>query len=139
MSLEDNWRAIAARITPGAPVPLGAAPADLALAAAPAPRAPSGRLFPQRAEGQSYLGVRITQPPADPAGTAARLAAAALERRVVPILLSHLPQSGFERFGFRVERILGGSPAERAAQEAELQRFWDLAIIIDLGDVAGMG
>lgn len=138
MSLENSWRAIAARITPDAPTNLGNTPVDAALAETPAPRAPSSRLFPQRAEGQSYLGVRITAPPADAAGTAARLAAAALERRVVPILLSHLPQSGFERFGFRVERILGETAEQRAAQEAELQRFWDLAIIIDLTDVAGM-
>ena len=67
-----------------------------------------------------------------------RLAAVALERGVTPIILSALDMSGFERFGFRVER-LPAQPAERATAEAELARVWDLSIIIDADEIGLLG
>ena len=44
--------------------------------------------------------------------------------------------TGFERFGFRVERIGGDTPEEIERTEQQLARFWNLAIIIDAADMA---
>ena len=56
----------------------------------------------------------MTKPPADIRRTALRLAAAAVERGVVPIILSPLPRTGFEPYGFRVERLPAGPPEAAA-------------------------
>lgn len=100
---------------------------------------PSPRLWARAAEGVSYIGVRVDAPLPDPARAALRLAAAALERGVVPVILSALPQSGFERFGLRVERFAGTDPEERARWEAEMTSFWNLAFILDARDLMGLG
>jgi hypothetical protein len=76
---------------------------------------------------------------ADATRTALRLASAALERGVTPIILTTLDASGFERFGFRVERFLPGPGADRTAWEAEMTAFWSLALVIDASDVAALG
>ena len=52
-----------------------------------------------------------------------RLAAFAIERDVEIVVLSEADCSGFERFGFRVERIAGDTPEERAACEDQIRRF----------------
>ena len=100
---------------------------------------PSVRLWERDISGISFLGVRVTAPLPDCAYTALRLAAAAVERGVVPIILTTLPNSGFERFGFRVERLPNGSTDEISAYEEELCRFWNIAIIIDAAEVALIG
>lgn len=100
---------------------------------------PSLRLWERDSSGMSFLGVRVTAPLPDCAYTALRLAAAAVERGVVPIVLTTLPNSGFERFGFRVERLPGGSADEISAYEDELCRFWNIAIIVDAAEVALIG
>ena len=100
---------------------------------------PSVRLWERDISGISFLGVRVTAPLPDCAYTALRLAAAAIERGVVPIILTTLPNSGFERFGFRVERLPNGGADEISAYEAELSRFWNIAIIIDAAEVALIG
>ena len=41
--------------------------------------------------------------------------------------------------GFRVERILTDTPDGMDALEAEVARFWDMAIVIDLADVTRLG
>ena len=100
---------------------------------------PSVRLWERDISGISFLGVRVTAPLPDCAYTALRLAAAAIERGVVPIILTTLPNSGFERFGFRVERLPNGSADEISAYEEELSRFWNIAIIIDATEVELVG
>jgi hypothetical protein len=92
-----------------------------------------------RNETLSYIGIRVTEPPADIRRTALRLASAAVERGVIPIILSPLPRTGFEPYGFRVERLPAGPPEAVTLAEAELRRFWDLALVIDLADAAGLG
>jgi hypothetical protein len=87
----------------------------------------------------SYLGVRVNERLADYTQAAFRLAAAALERNVTPIILTTLPDCGFERFGFRVERIVGATEEELSLLENELKQFWNLAIIIDISEVAKLG
>lgn len=145
MTPEDDWKSTMERITPNAPVDLDAllGVANDVTAAEPPPtkisRPPSARLWSKRDAKASYLGVRVKEPSETTAQLAAQLAAAAMERAVVPVILSYCERSGFERFGFRVERVLGDTDAALAALETEIARFWDLAIIIDLEDVANLG
>ncbi|MBV1866656.1 MAG: hypothetical protein KUG69_01935, partial [Marinosulfonomonas sp.] len=70
---------------------------------------------------------------------ATRLAAAALERGVNPVIMSSLPDCGFEQFGFRVERLVGSNQEELAACELDLVQFWNMAIVIDVKDIARLG
>lgn len=141
----DHWLSVLARITPAGPFDLDAGeppPArqgtGLGGWSSETPP-PSPRLWEREETGASYLGIRVDAPLVDPARTALRLAAAALERGVTPIILTSLGQSGFERFGFRVERFVPGEGADRAAWEAEMTAFWSLALIIDAADVAALG
>jgi hypothetical protein len=98
----------------------------------------SARLW-QRNETASYIGIRVDQAPQDVRRIALRLASAAAERGVVPIVLSALPRTGFEQYGFRVERLPDGPPEAVAAFEAELRKFWDMPIVISLSDVERLG
>ncbi|MCB2135849.1 MAG: hypothetical protein KDE08_07875 [Rhodobacteraceae bacterium] len=147
--MNDRWLAVLSRITPFVPddldavimpdSPTAAAPDGVFLASiAPAPT-PSSRLWDRVENEQSYLGIRLTAPHPNAAEAAIRLASAALERGIVPIILSRIDTSGFERFGFRVERVTGLDAAECSAAEAELMRFWNMAIVIDAADVAALG
>ena len=61
---------------------------------------------------------------------ATRFAALALEKECEVIVLSHQNNAGFERFGFRVERIAGQSDQERAQCLEQLRRFWGIEILI---------
>ena len=88
------------------------------------------------AEGWACLGIRVTTPLPDVTSLARRLAATALERGIFPVILTTLDQSGFERFGFRVERL---TEAGRAGEEAELAGFWNFALILDADDLMLMG
>lgn len=67
---------------------------------------------------------------ADAADRAMRLAAFAAEHDVQIVVLAEADRSGFERFGFRVERIAGTNPEERAACEAQIRRFWNLDLVL---------
>lgn len=66
----------------------------------------------------------------DPVDRAMRLAAFAAERDVQIVVLTDADRSGFERFGFRVERIAGATPEERAACEEQIRRFWNLDLVL---------
>jgi hypothetical protein len=81
----------------------------------------------------------VDHAPKDTRRLALRLASAAAERGVVPILLSVLPRTGFEQYGFRVERLPDGPPEAVALAEAELRKFWDMPIVISLSDVERLG
>lgn len=144
---DTPWLAVLSRLTTHAPVDLDedrpAAPAATGLpfgSAAPpdAPPVASG-LWDRPETDQSFIGVRILQPVQNPASLALRLASAALERGVIPVILTALEQTGLEHFGFRIERLPAASDDLRAAYEAELARFWNLAIIIDVTEAAMLG
>ena len=96
---------------------------------------PSTVLWEREAESHTNIGVRIHKAPEAVCDIARRLSAAAIERNVVPIILSRVDHCGFEQFGFRVERIPDEELAAQAAEE-EIRKFWALAIIIDGHDVA---
>ena len=99
---------------------------------------PSTRLWESAIIGNSYIGIRVNERLPDLSQAALRLAAAALERDVIPVILTTLTDSGFERFGFRVERLVGENPDDYADQEQELMQFWNMAIIIDVAQVASL-
>lgn len=76
------------------------------------------------------IGLRVAAPLADATDRAMRLAAFAAERDVEVVVLAHADQIGLERFGFRVERIAGATPADRAACEAQIRRLWNLDLVL---------
>lgn len=76
------------------------------------------------------VGFRVTEPLPDLVDRAARLAAFALERDVEVVILSHVDESGFERFGFRVERIAGNDAGARGACEEQIRRFWNIDLVL---------
>ncbi|MFZ5708249.1 MAG: hypothetical protein ACOY4T_00990 [Pseudomonadota bacterium] len=99
---------------------------------------PSARLLHTREAGSASIGIRLTRPLQDPAGLALHLAAMAVQKGVDPVILSAIGRTGFERWGFRVER-LPADPAARALAEAEIAAFWGIAVILDAEDVARLG
>ncbi len=96
---------------------------------------PSTALWEREVEDHTYIGVRIVEPSKSPYTVARLLAAAAIERNVVPIILSRVDYCGLEQFGFRIERIPDEETAARTAEE-EVGKFWNFAIVIDGHDVA---
>lgn len=141
----DHWLAVLSRIAPAGPVDLDAEVAEAprraaGLAAwAPAGAPVSPRLWARADTGAAWIGIRVDAALPDPVPVALRLASAALERGVTPVILTSRDASGLERFGFRVERFVPGPGADRAAWEAEMTAFWSLALIIDAADVAALG
>jgi len=69
-------------------------------------------------------------PDADAASLAARYAALAIEKECDIIILSHQANAGFERFGFRVERVAGQTATAREACIDGLRRFWGIEVMI---------
>ncbi len=144
---EDYWQAVISQLRSTVPVDLDdlvdtPSHADRGTAAAKASAVwvpPSAKLWTLTDHAWSTIGVRVSRPVEDPVVIALRLASAAVERHVVPIMMTPLARSGFERFGLRTERIGGRTDTERAAHEAELARFWGFAIIFDAEDVALLG
>ncbi|MGR3661640.1 MAG: hypothetical protein ACU0CA_10720 [Paracoccaceae bacterium] len=144
---DEKWLGIISRITPHEPVDLDqvvfdrsdAPVANLCEAQDDLLTIHSAKLWARGDEDISFIGVRVNTRLTDCSQAAFRLAAAALERGVTPIILTTLPDSGFDRFGFRVERLVGETPEDIAVQERELSHFWNLAITIDISDVASLG
>lgn len=134
-----DWSLVLAGLSPHRPTNLDAADDTEAPAGrlTPLARAPSSRLFALDSE-RAGIGVRVRAPLEDPSAMAARLAAIALERDVTPIILSEIPRSGFERWGFRVERICGATEADRDALVDEIKAFWSIAVVVEATDVVGL-
>ncbi|WP_170330819.1 hypothetical protein [Ruegeria arenilitoris] len=135
------WYEIFGRTSPKQPVQLDALVADNHT---PNPRGkvvfpemgivPSVALWEREAGSPVHIGIRILEPPKSVHNVSRLLAAAALEREVFPVILSRIDYSGFEQFGFRVERIPDEPVAAQAAEE-EIRKFWELAIIIDGSEI----
>ena len=92
-----------------------------------APARPEPRM---RGEDTACIGYRVREPKADAALVAMQLATLAMEKGAEVIILSHLPYSGFERFGFRCERVCGETEAERLACEEQIRTFWTIEIVL---------
>lgn len=140
--MEQRWLDIIARIAVDTPTDvddiLGAEHERGDVFATTYAMPPAARLWEGGDETSTRIGIRVTTEEAVTSETALRLAAAAAERNIVPIILSHIGTPGFERFGFRVERVVGDTAEERGACEAELSRFWNLAIVIDAEQVSAL-
>ena len=142
--MADDWQDKAARLGPHAPVEIdpvlpqaGKAPAAGGWLERDDPAtAPAAALFrsADAAGDGAAIGIRLNAPPADPAWLAGRLLAIEAERGIRPIILSGLPVCGLERFGFRIERI-PPDEAGAVACEAELTAFWNIALVIDAGQI----
>lgn len=137
---QADWLQLLACITPAAPWNL-----DEALSAPtgrcrtdPDPTPPPAAIWPRLTAGGA-IGVRVTGPVGNIAHAAMRLAAAAIERDVTPIILTSLPLSGFEQYGFRVERLPDAPEDALRAVEEELSQFWGLAVIVNADDIANLG
>ncbi len=76
------------------------------------------------------FGARITKDVDNPLQLAVKLAQIAVEKEAHPVILSHVDYCGLERFGFRVERIVGKTQAERDACEAQIRAFWNIVMVI---------
>lgn len=131
----DRWSAIINRIIAHEPEALDALVTDGNLPP------PGGDIFPpvdaalvaeapMTRPDAVAVGVRVSEPLPDLVDRALRLAAFALEKDVEIIILSHIDESGFERFGFRVERIAGDTPEARAACEDQIRRFWNIDLVL---------
>ncbi|MGJ8584389.1 MAG: hypothetical protein ACSHXD_09880 [Marinosulfonomonas sp.] len=146
---EQTWLDLIARLSAPEPVDLdatvfrdqGVATRPLAQqgAALPETTPPSALLWGKETPDISHIGVVVNAPLADPTTVALRLASAAVERGVTPIIMTELADCGFERFGFRIERIVADSAEERAILQQEICQFWDLAIVIDATEASMLG
>jgi len=139
----DDWRGVLARISGSKPVDLdpllfadcdGTTGIPVESPATSDLTRLSKKLFTKKDTTLSYIGIKVTQAGSDHTKTAIRLAAAALEKGVVPIILTTLNESGFERFGFRVERLAGKTEQELSLQQEQLVAFWDIAIVVNVAD-----
>ncbi len=144
MILEQDYARILANLSRAAPEDLDAAVFEAPKRAArcgfdPAQRLPATALWAFSDERVSRVGIRIVTPVNQPEFMVARLAAIAIERKVLPIILSHIGASDFTRFGFRVEHVSGATADERRQCEEQIKRFWKLAMIVDASDVARLG
>lgn len=83
----------------------------------------------------SFIGCRVSAPLEHPDRLAARLAAVALERKVHTVFLSYVPDCGMQRFGFRVEQLNGLTEDAQQHLEAQLVRFWKLAMVLDASEL----
>ncbi len=133
----QRWTATLARVTAYEAADIDDTTADLA----PGPAAPGRVLFPEPAGAPRpetamkrpsavCVGVRVAAPVPDLVDRAMRLVAFALEKDVEVVVLSHLDYSGFERFGFRVERVCGDTEAARSACERQICRFWNIDMVL---------
>ena len=150
--LEQYWLSVLNRISPlhvvdldedvfsPAPGQRGGLPAVGKDDAAQYWNVPSKKLWHDpKQSARSSIGVRVREYRDDNTAAAVKLAAAALERNIVPVILTTLAETGFERFGFRVERLVDGAPEEVARCEEELKQFWNMAIVIEADDLLALG
>ena len=76
------------------------------------------------------IGLRVSAALPDAADRAMRLVAFAAERDVEVVVLAETPYTGLERFGFRIEQIVGDTPEARATCEAQIRRFWNIDLVL---------
>lgn len=84
----------------------------------------------------SHIGIRVSAPIENPERLVGKMAALAVEKRIVPIFISWIGNCGLQHHGMHVEQIAGATEAERADYEAQLMRMWNLAIIIEADEIA---
>jgi len=143
---DDLWQQMAARIVHEQPVELDGlvfedvkkAGGNLGREVPDAWIAPSTANWAMNDPDRVAIGVRVDKPLPNTVDIATQLIAMAIERGITPVIFSSISPSGFEQFGFRVERLAGKDPAQLQVCEEELKRFWDIAIVVDAADIAQM-
>ncbi len=68
--------------------------------------------------------------PASLCATVVQLASLAVERDCEVIVISDQDVSGFERFGFRTERLAGDTESERETCLSQIREFWQCDVIL---------
>ncbi|WP_299506693.1 hypothetical protein [uncultured Roseobacter sp.] len=144
MTPEQDYHAILAHLSRHEPLALDRLVFD---AATPAPDAevhlarfpPSAAIWDTPADRQSRIGIRITAPVENADFLAGRLASIAVERQILPVFLSYIGTCGMQRFGFRVEQLSGVPKEAQDHFEAQLTRFWRLAMIVDASEIDRLG
>lgn len=144
----DDWLAVIARIG----VPADALFLDEGAAVPAKPFAlrgrhrgdaakPSGKLWPRdTAEAEvAAIGVTVLFALLDVQLLALRIASVAVERGLMPVILTTRDQTGLEPYGFRIERLTDRDGVPDAVEMAELSAFWDFALVIDAADIALLG
>jgi hypothetical protein len=133
----EHWRAVLGRVTAHDAADIDDLTADFD----PRRHAPGRDVFPEiggqlmpetamKRPGAICVGLRVEAPATNAADQAMRLAVFALEKDVEIVVLSHVDCSGFEPFGFRIERIAGETEAARAACEDQIRRFWNIDTVL---------
>ena len=137
MTHRERWTTIIAGITPQEPealdtvmAPFDTVPARAGRLLFPAAAADAAPPTDFEAAETVTFAARITEGTTDRLTLAMTLAQMAMEKGAEAIILSHVDDPGFDRFGFRVERVSGETEEERAASEAQLVRFWNIVFVI---------
>ncbi|MEL6519901.1 MAG: hypothetical protein AAFQ66_02995 [Pseudomonadota bacterium] len=88
-------------------------------------------VLPQEDSQRPAIGVRVDHvSEAETPAYAAKLAALAVEKDCEVVILSENCRSGFERFGFRTERLAGKDDVEKAHCLDQIRLFWNLDLIL---------
>lgn len=134
---DQSWNDVISRITPAAPVDIDDDLAPLANAGDAADPTPLHSTVAYQsipvgfaAEDTVCFGVRVTEKTPNIVSLAMQVAQMAAEKGGYPVILSHVDYCGLERFGFRVERIVGGSQEERRICEEQVCAFWKITLVI---------
>jgi hypothetical protein len=102
---------------------------------------PGGEIFPNITAALAPLsamkrpdtvcvGIRVSAALADAADHALRLVSFAAERTVEVVILAETDATGLERFGFRIERVVGSDAKARSQCEAQICRFWNIDLVL---------
>ena len=133
----ERWRGVLSRVSTHSAVNLDEAvrPFDPVVAEEPGqvlfPVPDICPVLPDVGEDRPAIGVQVAaHATSDPVGLAAQLAALALEKECEIVVIAEQNLSGFERFGFRTERLAGETDDEKAACLSQIRAFWNLDIII---------
>ncbi|MBM7069933.1 hypothetical protein [Actibacterium sp. 188UL27-1] len=133
----ERWRGVLARVNGHRATNLDTAvrPFDPVAAEDPGkvlfPEPDLTPVLPEIGDQRPAVGVMVEDAlTKDPIVLAAQLAALALEKDCEIVVISENNLSGFERFGFRTERVAGNTEAERAACLDQIRAFWNLDIIL---------
>ena len=138
--MKNEWFDIVSRLTPSLPIELdrpssNAHNVSTQFLGSETVAIPM-ELFPVQDSSTVPIGIRVRNPSEVQPDHVARLAALACERGVYPVIFSYCDLSGFEPFGFRVERLLSGDTESELVQEDQLKSFWGISIVFDLSEVA---
>lgn len=76
------------------------------------------------------IGVRVEGDYIDRTDLSMKLASMAIEKEIMPIIISRGDYSGMEKFGFRVEKLSGETEDQQLNCEEQLKRFWNISVVI---------